>query len=621
MPDKGKQTLSIQEYPVEPPKGIFHFPQGVMCLIKHEDTGKESVNITRISGDEFEFEITPIDLTMRERKDFPIRICELEALEEEDIEKRPNEIVKSEKKIDITLNNKHRQVLKEGEILKIGNTVTYSAGDNLITLDDSAGAGDSWATAYDMDDVLSNCGAVVTKQGANAFDVSARMYFAAGVYFVSTDEFVELKPNPTNPSYAIASAAGSHIRIGEYNANGYSEKGSYWKVYTGACTGSNTNNFNGEVLIYGSMIWGDATAYQDGLHWSGSTRIYNSVLKIISYLWNVDTNLQDVKWYGSGGSYTTLYARGFTHTFAGITSINSNYGIFVSGTTNADFDVYDVTFINCNTSVFLSTYCAYLIRLVNSPTFVNVIAISAGRPGLKLCFTFNVKVTDDQGSPIVGAIVELKDVDGTNAFTPEQTVAGGVLAADKIVVKTWYRNAAQGGNKDYNDHTLKVTNGADETEYKIKIDHQMSEDIILIPQSVASYDSIMTAINDMKGTGFIKDTHSLTDIEERTTNLPDDPADQSLVEAAILTRAPAGEYDTEMGYIPADLADVATATELDAAHGAGSWETGGGGSDWGATEREQIRDALGVDGAKTKSVGGVMQRIKSIVDVILAAVS
>ena len=47
----------------------------------------------------------------------------------------------------------------------------------------------------------------------------------------------------------------------------------------------------------------------------------------------------------------------------------------------------------------------------------------------------------------------------------------------------------------------------------------------------------------------------------------------------------------------------------------------GGGSDWGATEREQIRDALGIDGAKTKSVGGVMQRIKSIVDAILAAVS
>ena len=392
--------------------------------------------------------------------------------------------------------------------------ISYNAGTNLITLTNSGASpagGTSWATAYDMEDVLAACGAVVTKQGANAYDVSARMYFAAGVYFVSTDEFVELKPNPINPSYAISSTAGSHIRIGEYNANGYSEKGSYWKVYTNACTGSSTNNFLGEVLIYGSMIWGDATSHTDGLHWSGKTRIYNSVLKINSYLWNVDTNLQDVKWYGSGGTYTTLYARGFIHTFAGITSIDSNYGIFASATTSADFDVYDVTFINCTTSYFTSSGNNYLVRLINCPTFVNCNAMPAGKPGMKLCFTFNVKVTNDQGTPIVGATVELKDVDGTVVFS-EQTIAGGVLANDKIVTKYWYRHADQGANKDFNDHTLKVTSGADETEYKIKIDHKITEDIVLMPQSTASYDNIMAGINDMKGTDFVKDTDSLVDL-------------------------------------------------------------------------------------------------------------
>jgi len=49
-----------------------------------------------------------------------------------------------------------------------------------------------------------------------------------------------------------------------------------------------------------------------------------------------------------------------------------------------------------------------------------------------------------------------------------------------------------------------------------------------------------------------------------------------------------------------------------------SGESGGG---WTQREREQIRDALGIDGAKTKSSGGVLQRIKSIVDTILAMVS
>lgn len=98
-------------------------------------------------------------------------------------------------------------------------------------------------------------------------------------------------------------------------------------------------------------------------------------------------------------------------------------------------------------------------------------------------------------------------------------------------------------------------------------------------------------------------------------------ADVSNLDVAVSTRAPANEYDTQMGCIPSDLSDVPTDSELDAKHGAGSWETGGGGSDWGVTEREQIRDALGVDGAKTKSTGGVMQRLKSVVDTIMSAVS
>lgn len=46
-------------------------------------------------------------------------------------------------------------------------------------------------------------------------------------------------------------------------------------------------------------------------------------------------------------------------------------------------------------------------------------------------------------------------------------------------------------------------------------------------------------------------------------------------------------------------------------------ESGGG---WTQREREQIRDALGIDGTKTKSTGGVLQRRKRIEDAILAAV-
>jgi hypothetical protein len=56
---------------------------------------------------------------------------------------------------------------------------------------------------------------------------------------------------------------------------------------------------------------------------------------------------------------------------------------------------------------------------------------------------------------------------------------------------------------------------------------------------------------------------------------------------------------------------------LTAAHGAGSWQTGGA-SDWTEAEKKQIRDSLGVDGLKVTSVGGKIQEIISDVQNVLA---
>ena len=405
--------------------------------------------------------------------------------------------------------------------------ISYNAGTNIITLDDEAGAGDSWANAYDMDDVLAACGAVVTKQGANAYDVSARMHFLSGVYFVSKSEFVELKPNPINPVYTIRAEAGSHIQFGDYNpTHKYSYGGSFWRIYLRSTTGSQSSTGNrimGEFLCYGSNVWTDSELYTKGPHFvAGATvRLYNSIFKYAGYFWAANCNMQDVKWNGGGGTYDMLFATGYDYSFSGVTSINCNYGLFFSSTTDAPVDVYNQKFQGCDYDIGLIS-TSHLIRVINSP-FATYYALGNNR-SFKECYEFNVKVTDDQGSPIVGATVELKDVDGTNAFDPEQTIEGGVLAADKVVVRKWFRHANQGGNKDYNDHTLKITKGADETEYKITIDHKISEDVVLLPQSVASYDNIMAGIDDIK---------------DKTDNLPSDPA---------------------------------SASELATVHGAGNWE-------------------------------------------------
>jgi len=87
---------------------------------------------------------------------------------------------------------------------------------------------------------------------------------------------------------------------------------------------------------------------------------------------------------------------------------------------------------------------------------------------------------------------------------------------------------------------------------------------------------------------------SLTAIQAKTDNLPTDPADESLIIAAIAASSPdftavlnaiaAAHLATDaliaaLGLkVPDDLGDVPTLTELNTAHGVGSWVMVGGGS-------------------------------------------
>lgn len=131
----------------------------------------------------------------------------------------------------------------------------------------------------------------------------------------------------------------------------------------------------------------------------------------------------------------------------------------------------------------------------------------------------------------------------------------------------------------------------------------------------------------------------LADTAAMDARLPTDPADESLqqashsvtqaaiaalndldaaaVAAATQTGLSAQGYTSvRAGYI--DYLDAAVSsrsshsaadvdTELSGSHGSGSWETSAG--DWSSSEREQIRDALGVTGATSASTGGVLQDI------------
>lgn len=61
---------------------------------------------------------------------------------------------------------------------------------------------------------------------------------------------------------------------------------------------------------------------------------------------------------------------------------------------------------------------------------------------------------------------------------------------------------------------------------------------------------------------------AIGDVKSKTDNLPDDPADQSLLEAEIATRAPASEYDAPMANIDVAVSSRADAAEFTAARAA-----------------------------------------------------
>lgn len=193
--------------------------------------------------------------------------------------------------------------------------------------------------------------------------------------------------------------------------------------------------------------------------------------------------------------------------------------------------------------------------------------------------------------------------------------------------------------------------------------------------SAANQAAIIAHLTDVKGTGFVKDTDSMVDLSHQagtkgTDNVYDNIAalnDISAAEVNTEVDTALTDYDgptnTEMDAGFAALNDISTAevnAEVDTAlsdigldHLVSAAVTGtdvaddsiiaqmvsksatadfdsfdnttdaleaiadgagGGTADWTAAEKEQIRDALGVDGDKTDAVSGQLQVIDNVVD-------
>jgi hypothetical protein len=126
---------------------------------------------------------------------------------------------------------------------------------------------------------------------------------------------------------------------------------------------------------------------------------------------------------------------------------------------------------------------------------------------------FNVLVTDKDNNPLSDALVTLKDKNGVvKHFT--LTGADGKLPTTWEVLANRYDGTSE-TKTEYNPFTLTVTKeGYADYETEITIDHIVKDDQIVLGGLTYGYDDVMDGLTDIKGTGHIKDTHSLVDIKD-----------------------------------------------------------------------------------------------------------
>jgi len=190
---------------------------------------------------------------------------------------------------------------------------------------------------------------------------------------------------------------------------------------------------------------------------------------------------------------------------------------------------------------------------------------------------YDIYIPVKDGEQIVASAWLRKNASYTDANRPKITISGQGITEDSDqmsnVTDTWERVTVSGtptrtGLAKLTISTYLVNSGA-----SAWMDFKKTDILSGV---------LNTIEGDFWANGHIADvfmdTGSITAVEFWNTLTADVDGTASFgklfkdyIDAAISGRAPTNEYDTEMAYIPANLSDVPTATELNSAHGSGSW--------------------------------------------------
>lgn len=129
--------------------------------------------------------------------------------------------------------------------------------------------------------------------------------------------------------------------------------------------------------------------------------------------------------------------------------------------------------------------------------------------------TIDLRVTDDNGIPIEGATVTLLDKDDNEVFAVETDENGDIPTQTVNYAYATYANGTTWTT--YGPFTMTISKAGSTyltQVHKLDIDEKTKEQI-----SMTDVSDLVDGINDIKGTGFTKDTHSLTDIKADTDKI------------------------------------------------------------------------------------------------------
>ena len=388
--------------------------------------------------------------------------------------------------------------------------ITYDAPSNKITITGyTEGSPCTFQLIYD-ENVAQGWG-VVHKQGANQFLLDCNLRIET--WLTDTKKCITFDAG----SNTCISVAGSGVfKLGLLSAEGVGYDGCALKVLNAtAASGSPCAlSGNGRYLFYDTKISGDAGAGRLDIRSSSAENDLIDCIVGDYYL---------LAWKGSG-----KLKRVTVHD-------SSLYGAFIIGTLG---DLSNLTIQKCsegirfNPNVGNSTFVNPVTREITNNNIgvysnANASILYLINPELEAWniswgvlatnaiiyrqYTFNLKVLDKDGNNINGATVNIWDKDD-NLLVDTTTTAG--VIAEQTLSYGYYDRAHGSVLQSYSPHKIQIRKaGTNYLTYEKKfiLNEKINWRIAMVDMT-----DLLNELSDIKGTGFVKDTHSLTKIKKIT---------------------------------------------------------------------------------------------------------